>query len=158
MLNTLKTLPKTVKNNPVSVAMQEAAVNVFSANMNVLYVTRDEGKKVFFAVKDRAGVLVATNVQLLKGAVDAANDKVHVAWDAVEHVIEDRVIPVLGKVGLAAPAQFGVELVGKGLDKVSAQVVEFTGAPKAKRVAAKKPVAKKAVARKPAAPRRKLAA
>jgi hypothetical protein len=158
MLNTLKTLPKTVKNNPVSVAVQEAAVNVFSANMNVLYVTRDEGKKVFFAVKDRAGVLVATNVQLLKGAVDAANDKVHVAWDAVEHVIEDRVIPVLGKVGLAAPAQFGVELVGKGLDKVSAQVVEFTGAPKTKRVAAKKPVAKKAVARKPAAPRRKLAA
>ena len=154
MLNTLKTLPKTVKNNPVSVAVQEAAVNVFSANMNVLYVTRDEGKKVFFAVKDRAGVLVATNVQLLKGAVDAANDKVHVAWDAVEHVIEDRVIPVLGKVGLAAPAQFGVDLVGKGLDKVSAQVVEFTGAPKAKRVVAKKPVAKKVVARKPAAPRR----
>jgi hypothetical protein len=158
MLNTLKTLPKAVKNNPVSVAVQEAAVNVFSANMNVLYVTRDEGKKVFFAVKDRANVLVTSNVQLLKGTVDAANDKVHAAWDTVEHVIEARVIPVLGKVGLAGPAQFGVDLVGKGLDKVSAQVVVFTGAPKAKRVVAKKPVAKKAVARKPAAPRSILAA
>jgi hypothetical protein len=158
MLNTLKTLPKAVKNNPVSVAVQEAAVNVFSANMNVLYVTRDEGKKVFFAVKGRAGVLVAANVELLKGTVDAANDKVHAAWDSVEQVLEARVIPVLGKVGLAGTAQFGVDLVGKGLDKVSAQVVVFTGAPKAKRVVAKKPVAKKAVARKPAAPRSILAA
>ncbi len=158
MLNTLKTLPKVVKNNPVSVAVQEAAANVFSANMNVLYVTRDESKKVFFAVKDRAGVLVTAKVELLKGTVDAANDKVHAAWDSVEHVIEARVMPVLGKVGLAGPAQFGVDLVGKGLDKVSAQVVEFTGAPKAKRAVAKKPAAKKVVARKPAAPRRKLAA
>jgi hypothetical protein len=159
MLNTLKTLPKAVATNPVSVAMQEAALNVFSANMNVLYVTRDEGRKVFCAVKDKAGDLAARNVKLLKTTAEAANDKVVEAWISVEKVLEERVMPVLDKVGLAAPAQHGVDLVGKGLNSLSAQVVELTRERKlaAKRVA-KKPLVKKVVAKKTPARRAKLAA
>jgi hypothetical protein len=157
MLNTLKTLPKTVLNNPVSVAMQEAAFNVLSANMNVLYVTRDEGRKVFGAVKEKAGALATENLALLKTTVDAANDKVNQAWGSVEGILEARVLPVLDKVGLAAPAQFGVGLVNKGLGKVSAQVVELTRAPKPVR-ATRKPVATKAVAKKTSPRRAKMAA
>lgn len=159
MLNTLKTLPKAVVNNPVSVAVQEAALNVFSANMNVLYVTRDEGRKVFCAVKDKAGELAASNVKRLKTTAEAANDKVNEAWGSVEKVLEDRVMPVLDKVGLAAPAQYGVDLVGKGLNTLSAQVVELTRERKvAAKRAVKKPVAKKVVAKKAPVRRAKLAA
>jgi hypothetical protein len=148
MLKTLKQFPKNLASNPVSVVVQEAAANVLSANMNVLYVTRDQGKKVFIALKETAGDLATQNVKRLKITVDAANDKACEAWDTVEKVLEERVIPVLGKVGLAAPAQFGVGLFGKGLQKVSAQVVELTRERKlaARRSAVKKPVAKKIVA------------
>ena len=156
MLNTLKTIPQslvtTLSTNPVSVAVQEAAVNVLSANMNVLYVTRDEGRKVFDAVAKKAGDLKARNVATLKSTVEAANDKLNETWGSVEQVIEARVVPVLDKVGLAAPAQYGVDLIGKGLTQVSAQVVQFTrpakAAAKTKRTAVKKPVAKKVAAKK----------
>jgi hypothetical protein len=53
-------------------------------------------------------------------------------------------MPVLDKVGLAAPAQFGVDLLGKGVHRVSAQVVELT---RERRMAAKRTV-RKAVAKK----------
>ena len=168
MLNTLKTIPQTVSktlgqtlaSNPVSIAVQEAAVNVLSANMNVLYVTRDESRKVFDAVAKKAGDLKTRNVATLKSTVEAANDKLNETWGTVEQVLETRVVPVLDKVGLAAPAQYGVDLIGKGLTKVSAQVVEFTRVekPKAKRAVAKKPVVKKVVAKKPVVRRAKLAA
>ncbi len=162
MLNTLKTIPQslstTLATNPVSIAVQEAAVNVLSANMNVLYVSRDEGRKVFDAVAKKAGDLKARNVATLKSTVEAANDKLNETWGTVEQVIETRLVPVLDKVGLAAPAQYGVDLIGKGLTKVSAQVVEFTRVPKAKRAVAKKPVAKKVTAKTAVARHAKLAA
>lgn len=158
MLNTFKTLPKTVANNPVAVAVQEAALNVFSANMNVLYVTRDEGRKVFCAVKDKAGELAAGNVKQLKAVAEAANDKVNDAWVSVEKVLEARVLPVLDKVGLAAPAQYGVDLVGKGLGSLSAQVVELTRERKVAKRLVKKPAVRKAAVKKPVARRPKLAA
>jgi hypothetical protein len=148
MLNTLKTLPKSVMNHPVSVTLQEAAFNVLSANINVLNVTRDEGRKVYGVVKEKADVLAAENLALLKTTVEAANDKVNQTWSTVEGVLEARVLPMLDKLGLAAPAQFGVELVGKGLGKVSAQVVELTRVPAPLR-AARKPAARKAAAKKP---------
>ena len=68
-------------------------------------------------------------------------------------------MPVLDKVGLAAPAQYGVDLFGKGLHRVSAQVVELTREHRlaAKRTA-RKPVAKKVVVKRRAAPAAKLAA
>lgn len=160
MLNTLKTIPQTLVNNPVSIAVQEAAVNVLSANMNVLYVARDEGRKVFDAVAKKACDLKTRNVATLKSTVDAANDKLNETWGTVEQVIESRVVPVLDKVGLAAPAQYSVDLIGKGLSKVSAQVIDFTRVekPKAKRAVAKKPVVKKVVAKKVVVRRAKLAA
>jgi hypothetical protein len=67
--------------------------------------------------------------------VAAANDKSVAAWEAVEQVLEARVMPVLDKVGLAAPAQYGVDLLGKGVHRVSAQVVELTRAAPARRQA-----------------------
>jgi hypothetical protein len=158
MLNTLKTLPQTVINNPVAVAVQEAALNVFSANLNVLHVTRDEGRKVFCAVKDKAGELAAGNVRQLKAAAGAANDRVNGAWGSVEALLEARVLPVLDKVGLAAPAQYGVDLVGKGLTTLTAQVVELTRERKLTKPAAKTSAVRKVAARKPAARRTKLAA
>ena len=75
MLKTKKLLPKKLAANPVMVAMQEAAVNVHSANMNVLYVARDQGKKVWVALSATAGSLAAQNLRLLKNTVAAANDK-----------------------------------------------------------------------------------
>jgi hypothetical protein len=159
MLKTKKLLPKKLAANPVMVAMQEAAVNVHSANMNVLYVARDQGKKVWVALSATAGSLAAQNLRLLKNTVAAANDKSVAAWDAVEQALDTRVMPVLDKVGLAAPAQFGVDLFGKGLHRVSAQVVELTREHRlaAKRTA-RKPVAKKVVIKRRAAPAAKLAA
>ena len=152
MLKTKKLL-KNVAANPVVVAMQEAATNVLSANLNVLYVARDQGKKVWVALGVTAGKLAAQNLRLLKSKVAAANDKSVAAWDGVEHALDDRVIPVLNKVGLAAPAQYGVDLFGKGLHRVSAQVIELT---RERRLAAKrvvrKPVAKKVVAKRRAHP------
>ena len=163
MLKTIKMLPKNVAANPVVVAMQEAATNVLSANLNVLYVARDQGKKVWVALGATAGNLAAQNIRLLKNTVAAANDKSVQAWDAVEQALDARVMPVLDKVGLAAPAQYGVDLFGRGLHLVSAQVVELT---RGRRLAAKrvvrKPTAKKVVAKRrthPAAGHRaKLAA
>ncbi len=159
MLKTKKLLPKKLAANPVMVAMQEAAVNVHSANMNVLYVARDQGKKVWVALSATAGSLAAQNLRLLKNTVAAANDKSVAAWDVVEQALDTRVMPVLDKVGLAAPAQYGVDLFGKGLHRVSAQVVELT---RERRLAAKRtvrqPVAKKVVAKRRAAPTAKLAA
>ena len=163
MLKTKKLLPKDLAANQVVVAMREAAVNVLSANLNVLYVARDQGKKVWVALGATAGSLAGQNLKLLKTTVAAANDKSVAAWEAVEHVLEDRVMPVLDKVGLAAPAQYGVDLVGKGVHRVSAQVVELT---RARRVvvkrAVRKPVAKKVatkvVAKRQARPAVKLAA
>ncbi|MBI5109924.1 MAG: hypothetical protein HZA62_14400 [Rhodocyclales bacterium] len=159
MLKTKKLLPKKLAANQVVVAMQEAAVNVLSANMNVLYVARDQGKKVWVALGATAGDLAAQNLRRLKDSVAAANDKSVAAWDAVEQALDARVMPVLDKVGLAAPAQYGVDLLGKGLHRVSAQVVELT---RERRLAAKrvvrKPAAKKVVARRRARPAVKLAA
>jgi hypothetical protein len=52
--------------NQVVVAMREAAVNVLSANLNVLYVARDQGKKVWVALGATAGSLAGQNLKLLK--------------------------------------------------------------------------------------------
>jgi hypothetical protein len=159
MLKTKKLLPKKLAANPVMVAMQEAAVNVHSANMNVLYVARDQGRKVWVALSATAGSLATQNLRLLKNTVAAANDKSVAAWDAVEQALDTRVMPVLDKVGLAAPAQYGVDLFGKGLYRVSAQVVELTREHRlAVKRTARKPVAKKVVAKRRAAPAAKLAA
>ena len=153
MPKTKKLLPKNVAANQVVVAIQEAAVNVLSANLNVLYVARDQGKKVLAVFSATAGNLAAQNLRLLKSTVAAANDKSIQAWDAVEQALDTRVMPVLDKVGLAAPAQYGVDLFGKGLHRVSAQVVELT---RERRLAAKrvvrKPAAKKFVAKRRARP------
>ena len=158
MLKSLKTIPRTLAGNRVSIVVQEAAVNVLAANMNVLYVTRDEGRKVFGVAFKKAGDLKTRNVAMLKSTVVAANDKLNETWGTVEQVMETRVVPVLDKVGLGAPAQYGVDLIGKGLTRVSAQVLQFARAPKAKRVAPKKPVARKVAAKKALVRRTKLAA
>jgi hypothetical protein len=159
MLKTKKLLPKKLAANPVVVAMQEAAANVHSANMNVLYVVRDQGRKVWVVLGATVGNLATQNIRLLKNTVAAANDKSVAAWDAVEQALDQRVMPVLDKVGLAAPAQYGVDLFGKGLQRVSAQVVELT---RERRMAAKravrKPAAKKVAARRRARPATRLAA
>lgn len=160
MLKTKKLLPRKLAANQVVVTMQEAVTNVISANLNVLYVTRDQGRKVWVALGTTAGTLAAQNLRLLKTTVAAANDKSVAAWDAVEQALDERVMPVLDKVGLAAPAQIGVDLFGKGLHQVSAQVVELT---RERRLAVKrtvrKPVAKKVVvAKRRARPAVKLAA
>lgn len=154
MLKTLKHLPKNLANNQVSVVAQEAAINVLAANMNVLYVTRDQGRKVLVALKVTAADLATKNVKLLKNTVEAANDKAGQAWDSVEKVLTERVIPVLDKAGLAGPAQFGVDLFGKGLHKVSAQVVELTRDRKvaARRAAGKKPAVQKVVTKRAVRP------
>ena len=159
MLKTKKLLPKKLAANPVVVAMQEAAANVHSANMNVLYVVRDQGRKVWVVLGATAGNLAAQNIRLLKNTVAAANDKSVAAWDAVEQALDQRVMPVLDKVGLAAPAQYGVDLFGKGLHRVSAQVVELTRErSQAAKRAVRKPVAKNVVAARRARPATRLAA
>jgi hypothetical protein len=159
MLKTKKLLPKKLAANQVVVALREAAANVHAANMNVVYVARDQGKKVWVTLGATAGNLAAQNVRLLKNTVAAANDKSVAAWDAVERTLDERVMPVLDKVGLAGPAQYGVDLFGKGLHRVSAQVVELT---RERRLAAKravrKPVAKKVVVKRRTRPAVKLAA
>ncbi len=162
MLKTKKLLPKNAAANQVVVTMREAASNVLSANLNVIHVARDQGKRVWAAIGATAGELVAENLRLLKVTVAAANDKSVQTWEVVEQVLDARVMPVLDKVGLAAPAQYGVDLFGKGLQRVSAQVVELT---RERRLAAKrvlrKPSAKKVVAKRrarPAAQGAKLAA
>jgi len=165
MLNTLKSIPKSLTHHQVTLAMQEAAGNVWSANINALHVTRDETMKVLGAVAQTADHLRARNVKALKTGIVAANTKVNKTWHSVEKVIDTRLVPTLDKVGLARPAQFGADMVGKSLAKVSAQVVALTKSGKpaarkttatrtaARKVAARKPVAKAAVARrgKPAA-------
>jgi hypothetical protein len=151
MLKTKKLLPRKLAANQVVVNMQEAVTNVISANLNVLYVTRDQGRKVWVALGTTAGTLAAQNLRLLKTTVAAAKDKSVAAWDAVEQALDERVMPVLDKVGLAAPAQFGVDLLGKGVHRVSAQVVELTRVRKvAARRPVRKPVAKKVVAKRSA--------
>jgi hypothetical protein len=149
MLKTKKMISKKLAANQVVVTVQEAISNVLSANLNVFYVTRDQGRKVWVALGTSAGNLAAHNLRVLKNTVAAANDKSVAAWDAVEQALDERVMPVLEKVGLASPAQFGVDLFGKGLHRVSAQVVELT---LERRMAAKrtvsKPVAKKVVVAK----------
>lgn len=165
MLNTLKTIPGKLAEYPLAVTVQEAAVNVWSANVNVLVTTRDEGAKVLGVVVNKARDFEARQIKALKNGVVAANDRLNDTWNSVEKLLEQRVVPVLDKVGLATPARFGVSVVGTGLAKVSAQVVELAREPEvvkrvaAKKPAAKKPVTKKVVAEKAAAPRRrKLAA
>ena len=160
MLKTKKLLPRNLAANQVVVAMQEAAANVFAANMNVLQVARDQGKKVWVALGATAGDLAEQNLKLLRTTVAAANDKSIAAWEAVEQALEARVLPVLDKVGLAAPAQYGVDLVGKGVHRVSAQVVELTRVRKmATKRPVRKPVAKKVVvAKRRARPAARLAA
>lgn len=159
MLKTKKLLPNNLAANPVVAAMKEAAANVHAANMNVFHVARDQGRKVWVTLGTTAGTLARQNVRLLKTTVAAANDKSVAAWDAVERTLDERVMPVLDKVGLAAPAQYGVDLFGKGVHRVSAQVVELT---RVRRVAAKRPVrkpaAKKVVTKRQARPATKLAA
>lgn len=139
MLKTNKLLTRKLADNPVVLTIQTAVVNVHAANMNVLHVARDQGKKVWVTLGTAAGKLATQNVKLLKHTVAAANDKSVAAWDAVERTLDQRVMPVLDKVGLAAPAQFGVDLLGKGVHRVSAQVVELT---RERRLAAKRTVRK----------------
>jgi hypothetical protein len=159
MLKTKKLLPKKLAANQVVVTVQEAFSNVLSANLNVFYVTRDQGRKVWSALGTTAGNMAAQNLRLLKSTVAAANDKSVAAWDAVEQALDQRVMPVLDKVGLAAPAQFGVDLVGKGVHRGSAQVVELTRVRKiAVKHPARKPVAKKVVAKRRARSVAKMAA
>ena len=55
MLKTKKLLPKKLAANPVVVTIQEAAVNVYAANMNVLQITRDQGRKVWVTLGTTAG-------------------------------------------------------------------------------------------------------
>jgi hypothetical protein len=149
MLKTKKLHPNNLAANPVVVAMKEAAANVHAANMNVFHVARDQGRKVWLTLGATAGTLARQNIRLLKHTVAAANDKSVAAWDAVERTLDERVMPVLDKVGLAAPAQYGVDLFGKGLHRVSAQVVELTRQRKpAVKPAVRKPVAKKVVAKR----------
>ncbi|MCX7155719.1 MAG: hypothetical protein NTW45_04655 [Rhodocyclales bacterium] len=147
MLHTLKTVQKSLASHQLAIVMREAAVNVWSANMNVIHVARREARKVFNVLAQRTEVLKRRNVKALKVTVEAANDKVNGTWTAVEKVLDARVIPVLGKAGLASPAQFGVDLVGKGLARVSAQVVELT---RVRKAVARKPAAKKMPTRKTA--------
>ena len=135
MLKTKKLLPKKLAANQVVVALREAAANVHAANMNVVYVARDQGRKVWVTLGATAGNLATQNIRQLKNTVAAANDKSVAAWIAVERTLDERVMPVLDKVGLAAPAQYGVDLFGKGLHRVSAQVVELT---RERRLAAKR--------------------
>ena len=152
MLNTLKikTFPKKFVKHHLTIVVRDAAVNVWSANMNVLHVARNEGLKVFNAVTQKTGTIKDRNVKALKITVEAANDKMGDGWTAVEKVLEARVIPLLGKLGLAAPAQAGVDLVGKGVARVSAKVVELTRArkPATKRMPARKAVTKRVGAAK----------
>lgn len=159
MRNTKKLNLRKLAANPVVVTMQEAAANVHAANMNVLQVARDQGRKVWAVVGATAGDLAAENMRLLKGKVAAANDRSLAAWGAVEQVLDERILPVLAKVGLAAPAQYGVDLVGRRLQRVSAQVVELTRVRKAAvRRPARKAVAKKVVAGRRTRPAARLAA
>lgn len=163
MLKTKQAISKKLASNQVVATVQEAFSNVLAANLNVYYVTRDQGRKVWVTLGATAGKMAAQNIRLLKTTVAAANDKSVAAWDAVEQALDERVIPVLDKVGLAATAQFGVDLFGKGLHRVSAQVVELT---RERRLAAKRTVskpaakklAKKVVAKRRARPAAKLAA
>ncbi len=159
MLKTKKLSPNNRTANPVVVAMKEAAANVHAANMNVFHVARNQGRKVWVTLGTTAGTLAKQNIRLLKNTVAAANDKSVAAWDAVERTLDERVMPALDKVGLAAPAQYGVDLFGKGLHRVSAQVVALTrqSKPAAKR-AVRKPVAKKVVAKRRTRPATRLAA
>ena len=147
MLHTLKTVPKSLASHQLAIVMREAAVNVWSVNMNVVHVARREARKVFNVLAQRTELLKRRNVRALKLTVEAANDRVNGTWTAVEKVLDARVIPVLDKAGLASPAQFGVDLVGKGLARVSAQVVELT---RVRKAVARKPAAKKMPARKTA--------
>jgi hypothetical protein len=121
MLKTKKLLPKNAAANQVVVTMREAASNVLSANLNVIHVARDQGKRVWAAIGATAGELVAENLRLLKVTVAAANDKSVQTWEVVEQVLDARVMPVLDKVGLAAPAQYG------GLEPISVGIVPRAG-------------------------------
>jgi hypothetical protein len=160
MLKTLKTVPKNLASHHITIVVREAAANVWSANMNVIHVAREEGAKVFIAATQKTNSLKSLNVKALKVTVEAANDRLNGAWTAVEKVLDARVIPVLAKVGLATPAQFGVDLVGKGLAKVSAQVVELTRERKAsvRKAPTKKMPAKNAMTKHVAASKARKAA
>ncbi len=151
MLNALPRLPRQVVNHPVSVAVQEAALNVFAANLNVLQVTRNEAVKVYGAVRRRADDLAVRRVADLKLGLEAANDRVNAAWEGVARLADRRVMPVLDRVGLATPAQAGLDLVGKGLHLVSARVAAVTATPRP--APARKPAVRKTVkvSAKPAA-------
>lgn len=152
MLNTLKSSSKKLASHQVTIVMREAVANVWSANMNLFHVARNEGRKVFNAAMRKTETLKKHNITALKTGAEAANDKIAEGWTAVEKVLDTRVIPVLGKVSLATPARMGVDLVSKGLAKVSGKVVELTRGRKApgrlaaaktvKRMPAKKVVAK----------------
>ena len=159
MLNTLKTLPRKLADNPVAVSVQEAAVNVWAANVNVLVTARDESAKVMGVVVAKARAVEERQLKALKETAVAANDRVNDTWSSVEQVLAARVVPLLDKVGLAAPLRFSVGMVDSGLAKVSARVVEMTREAKPAKRVTKKVVVKKVVARKPVAARRsKLAA
>jgi hypothetical protein len=163
MLKTKQAFSKKLASNQVVATVQEAFSNVLSANLNVIYVTRDQGRKVWVTLGATAGKLAAQNIRLLKFTVAAANDKSVAAWDAVEQALDERVMPVLDKVGLAAPAQYGVDLFGKGVHRVAAQVIELTrerrmaAKPTVRKPAAKKG-AKKVVVKRRSRPAVKLAA
>jgi hypothetical protein len=152
MLKNKKLISKKLAANQVVVTVQDAFSNVLSANLNVFYVTRDQSRKVLVALGTTAGNLAAQNLRVLKNTVAAANDKSVAAWDAVEQALDERVMPVLDKVGLAAPAQYGVDLFGKGVHRVAAQVIELT---RERRMAAK-PTTRKQAAKKVVVAKRRV--
>ena len=160
MLQNFRTIPRKLANRRLAIVMREAAVNVWAANMNVLHVARAEGLRVFNAITQRTEAIRNSNVKALKITAEAANEKLSEGWTAVEKVLDARVIPVLGKVGLATPVQFGVDLVDKGMARVSAKVIELTRERKApvRKTAARKMPAKKAVTKRVATSKLRKAA
>lgn len=145
MLNTIKTIPATVTHNPVAVALQGAASAIYVANMNFLTVTRLESEKVYRAAAREALGMANRNVKALKAAVAGANARVGGVWRSVENVAEARVVPVLAKVGLGAPAQAGLDLIDKGVRVATQRVGELVRErkPAPRRAASRKPVTRK---------------
>lgn len=160
MLQNLKTIPRKLANRRLAIVVREAVVNVWAANMNVLHVARIEGLRVFNAVTQRTEIIRNRNVKALKITAEAANEKLSEGWTAVEKVLDARVIPVFGKMGLGAPVQFGVDLVDKGVARVSAKVIELTRERKApvRKTAAKKMPSRKAVTKRVATSKLRKAA
>ena len=126
MLNNPKTMAQGMASNQLAAAFRQAAGNVWSANANILRVSRVEGSKVFVALVLTADAIAARNVKAWLNRVEGANDKVSESWQAATSIFDTRVAPLLDRFGMAAPAKFGIEMLGKGLANVSEQVAALT--------------------------------